>query len=167
MSRNPWTILLATLSWKTQLIIAFLYSFPSRCGTQSPVLSLYDTYFIRLYLFLEHLFCPTAPSIPPPTSSCHPNLPISFEIESSPFSYLRLLHSLLYFFQRMKHSWFTMLCLFRVYSKGIQLCICIYIHILFHILFHYGSWWDIESRSLCYTVGPCCLSSLYIVVYIC
>ena len=35
-------------------------------------------------------------------------------------------------------------------------------YILFHILFHYGLSQDIEYSSVCYTVGPCCLSSLYI-----
>ena len=40
--------------------------------------------------------------------------------------------------------------------------ICIYIH--FHILFHYRLLQDIEYDSLCYTVGPCCLSILYITV---
>ena len=34
----------------------------------------------------------------------------------------------------------------------------IYIYILFHILFHYDLSQDIEYSSLCYTVGPCCLS---------
>ena len=34
--------------------------------------------------------------------------------------------------------------------------------ILFHILFHYGLSQNIEYISLCYTVGPCCLSILYI-----
>ena len=43
----------------------------------------------------------------------------------------------------------------------------IYIHILFHILFHYGLLQDIEYSSLCYTVGPCWLSLLNIVVCIC
>ena len=42
-----------------------------------------------------------------------------------------------------------------------------YICILFHILCHYGLSQDIESSSLCYTVGPCCLSILYIPVCIC
>ena len=37
--------------------------------------------------------------------------------------------------------------------------ICIYI--LFHILFLYGLSQDTENSSLCYTVGPCCLSILY------
>ena len=37
----------------------------------------------------------------------------------------------------------------------------------FHILFHYGLLQAIEYSSLCYTVGPCCLSVLYIVVCIC
>ena len=43
----------------------------------------------------------------------------------------------------------------------------IYIYILFQILFHYRLLQDIECNSLCYTVGPSCLSTLYIVVYIC
>ena len=42
-----------------------------------------------------------------------------------------------------------------------------YIYILFPILFHYGLLQDIEYSSLCYTVGPCCLSVLYTVVCIC
>ena len=32
----------------------------------------------------------------------------------------------------------------------------------FHILFHYGLLKDIEYSSLCYTVGPCCLFTLFI-----
>ena len=43
--------------------------------------------------------------------------------------------------------------------------ICIYIP--FHILFHFGLSWDIEYSSLCYTVGPCCLSILYMYVCVC
>ena len=48
---------------------------------------------------------------------------------------------------------------------------CIYIfsyniHILFHVLFLYGLSQDIEYSSLCCTVGPCCLSILYILVCI-
>ena len=42
-----------------------------------------------------------------------------------------------------------------------------HIYILSHILFHYGLSQDIEYSSLCYTVGPCCLSILYIPVFIC
>ena len=36
--------------------------------------------------------------------------------------------------------------------------------ILFHILSHYDLSQDIECSSLCYTVGTCCLSILYIIV---
>ena len=36
----------------------------------------------------------------------------------------------------------------------------------FHILFHYGLSHDIEYSSLCYTVGPCCLSTLNVTVCI-
>ena len=38
---------------------------------------------------------------------------------------------------------------------------------LFNILFHYALLQDIENSSLCYTVGLCCSSSLYIVVCVC
>ena len=34
------------------------------------------------------------------------------------------------------------------------------------IIFHYGLSQNTEYSSLCYTVGPCCLSILYIVAYI-
>ena len=65
--------------------------------------------------------------------------------------------------------------MFQVYSKVTQLCmytcvciyICMYVYILFHILFRYRLLQDIEYSSLCYTVDPCCLSILYIVVCIC
>ena len=43
----------------------------------------------------------------------------------------------------------------------------IYIYILFYILFHYGLSQDIDYSSLCYMVGPCYLSILYIIVCIC
>ena len=42
----------------------------------------------------------------------------------------------------------------------------IYIHSFFNILFHHGLSQDIEYSSLCYTIGPCCLSILYIIAYI-
>ena len=41
-----------------------------------------------------------------------------------------------------------------------------YIYILFNILFHYTLSQDIEYSFLCYSVGPCCLSILYIIVCI-
>ena len=37
----------------------------------------------------------------------------------------------------------------------------------FVFLSHYGLLQDTEYSPLCYTVGPCCLSVLYIVVCIC
>ena len=43
----------------------------------------------------------------------------------------------------------------------------LHVYILFHILSHYGLSQDIEYSSLGYTVGPCCLSILYIIVCIC
>ena len=79
----------------------------------------------------------------------------------------------------------TQLCLFNFYQ--IQLIynvvlvsdehqsdsiICVHVHIyiyvfFFYILFHYRLFQDIEYNPLCYTVGPCWLSVLYIVEYIC
>ena len=58
-----------------------------------------------------------------------------------------------------------MLCYFLVYSKVIQ---PIYrLSFFFQILFHYHLLQGIEYSSLCYMVGPCCLSLLCIVVYVC
>ena len=55
-----------------------------------------------------------------------------------------------------------------IYSvSGIQqseLALSIYKHIsiyIFYILFHYSLWEDIQCSSLCYTLGPCCLSILH------
>ena len=39
-------------------------------------------------------------------------------------------------------------------------------YILFYILFHYGLSQDVGYNSLCYTVGPCCLFILYVIVCI-
>ena len=62
----------------------------------------------------------------------------------------------------LKYGWFTT-CYLLLYSKVIQL----YIYILFHILFHYGLSQDIKYSSLCYIIGPCCLSILHVIVFIC
>ena len=47
----------------------------------------------------------------------------------------------------------------------------LYTHIIFvysfHILFHDSLSQDIDDSSLCSTVGPCCLSILYIIICIC
>ena len=45
--------------------------------------------------------------------------------------------------------------------------ICIRIFILFQILSPYGLLQNVEWSSLCYTVSPCWLSVLYIVVCVC
>ena len=42
-----------------------------------------------------------------------------------------------------------------------------YLYIIFHILSHYGLSQDSKYSSLCSTVGPCCVSILYIIVWIC
>ena len=50
----------------------------------------------------------------------------------------------------------------QIYSLYFSLCPS-----LFLFLFHYSPLQGIEYSSLCYTVGPCCFSVLYIVVCIC
>ena len=47
------------------------------------------------------------------------------------------------------------------------LYIYVYIYIPFHILFHYGVSQEIKYSSLCRIIGLCCLSILYIIVFIC
>ena len=64
----------------------------------------------------------------------------------------------------LKYSWFTMLCLISAVQQSDSV---IYIYILFHILFHCGLSQDNDYSSLCSTVGPCCLSILHIIVFIC
>ena len=72
-------------------------------------------------------------------------------------------HSVFLKFMLLKYSWVIMLCSFLPYSK----VFVIHIYILFDTPFHYGLLQDIEYSSLGYTVGPCCLSILYIIVCIC
>ena len=55
-----------------------------------------------------------------------------------------------------------------VLISAVQQCDSV-IHIytfLFNIPFHYGLSQEIEYSSLCYTVGPCCLSILNVIVCI-
>ena len=54
--------------------------------------------------------------------------------------------------------------MFQVYSNVIQLYVYLYIYIPFSDSFQLLQ--DIEYSSLCYTVDPCYLSFLYIVVCI-
>ena len=56
-----------------------------------------------------------------------------------------------------------------LYSKVVELYTHTetYIYSFFYILFHYGLSYNIEYSSLYYTVGPCCLSTLYVISYIC
>jgi len=56
----------------------------------------------------------------------------------------------------------------NVYIYIYILYLCVYIYIFFLcISFHDGLSQDIEYSSLCHTVGPCCLSILYVIVCIC
>ena len=58
--------------------------------------------------------------------------------------------------------------MFQMYSKVIQLYfIYIYMYSFFQIIFSYRLLKNTEDSSLCYTVDPCWLSILYIVIYIC
>ena len=62
----------------------------------------------------------------------------------------------------LKYSWHAMLCCFRYTPKWfryINTCVCVCT--LFQIIFHNRLFQGIEYSSLCYTVGPCCLSILY------
>jgi len=52
-------------------------------------------------------------------------------------------------------------------SAVYQIDLVIYTYILFHLLFYYNLSQGIEYSFLCYTVGPCCFSILYIIVFIC
>ena len=57
-----------------------------------------------------------------------------------------------------------MLCYFRYTPKWfryINMCVCVCVCMLFQIIFHNRLFQEIEYSSLCYTVGPCCLSILY------
>ena len=61
----------------------------------------------------------------------------------------------------LRYSWFAMLWEFLGCGSDS------YIYVLFHILVCYGLPQDIGYSPLCYTVGYCCLSMLYIIVCIC
>ena len=73
----------------------------------------------------------------------------------------------------------SFVCFFKSYWHIVDLQCCVNfcstakwlsytdIYILFHILFHCDLSQDIEYSSPCSTVGPCCLSILYIIVCLC
>ena len=50
---------------------------------------------------------------------------------------------------------------FRYINICVYVCMYICIYMLFQIIFHNRLFQEIEYHSLCYTVGPCCLSILY------
>ena len=62
-------------------------------------------------------------------------------------------------------------CIFFNWSiVNLQYCVsfmCIANGFIFEILFYYRLLLGIEYRSLCYTVGPCCLPISYVIVCIC
>ena len=82
--------------------------------------------------------------------------------------------TLFFFLFLMKYIWFTYLCSFLLYIKVIQLYTHTHTHThahththsFFNILFHYGLPQETGYSSLCYTVGPCCLSVLNVIVWI-
>ena len=61
--------------------------------------------------------------------------------------------------------WFTMLCVSfwctAQWFRDTHTHTHTHIHILFHIYFHYDLLQVIQYASICYIVGPCCLSLLY------
>ena len=57
------------------------------------------------------------------------------------------------FFFKLKYSWFTMLCEFLIYRKVIH---------FFFRFFSITVYYKTLNSFLCYTLGPCCLSILYI-----
>ena len=65
----------------------------------------------------------------------------------------------------LKHNWFTMIYSVVLYSV-IHVQLCIYVYSFSHS-FHHGLLQDIEYRSSCYTIGPCCLSILCTIACIC
>ena len=70
---------------------------------------------------------------------------------------LKFAYYFLNFYFILRCSSFTVLCSFQVSSKVIQL----YVSLFFRLL------QGIEQNSLRYTVGPCWLSVLHTIVYIC
>ena len=51
--------------------------------------------------------------------------------------------------------------------RKVYMYIQLYIYTFFlNILFHYSLSQDDEYISLCYTIGPCCFSILYIYIYV-
>ena len=57
---------------------------------------------------------------------------------------------------------------FRHIAKWFHyMCVCVCVCIIFQILFPFSLLQNTEYSSMCYTVGPCCLSVLYIVVCVC
>ena len=78
--------------------------------------------------------------------------------------------------QRVGHDWATKCIHTHVYfywsivdlQRCTNLCCTAkwlsFIDILLYILFHDGLSWDIEYNSLCYSVGPCWLSILNVIV---
>ena len=65
-------------------------------------------------------------------------------------------------FFKLKYSWFIMFCQSAL-QQGDSV-IRIYIHILCLYPFHYGLPQETRLRSLCWTVGPWCLSIRHVVV---
>ena len=75
--------------------------------------------------------------------------------------------NLIYFIKNLIEAYliYNVVLVSGVQQSDSVLYMCIYI--LFDILFHYSLSQDIDYNSLCYTIGPCCLFILYIIVYIC
>ena len=72
-----------------------------------------------------------------------------------------------FFFSFHLFNWSIINLKYCVSFKCIVKWFVIYTYIPFQFLFYYRLLQDIEYSSLCYTVGSCCLPSLYIIVCIC
>ena len=113
-------------------------------------------------------FLPTLPHLPTLALS---NLQSSFSTYKFACSGLRVYGNSLLPFFLLEESRFTMLLVSGIQRSDSNTYTHIYIYththtyILFQIIFSYSLLQNIEYSSLCYTVGPCWLSILYICVY--
>ena len=107
--------------------------------------------------------CPSHPAAAPPSLAATPHsLAPAPDIHSSAFCLYALANSrdFIYFF-------ITILLIYNIVLISAVQPIDSFIHIytfLFYILFHYGLSQEIGYRSLGYTVRPCCLFILNIII---
>ena len=103
--------------------------------------------------------------------------PAQFQINSEFFS-VSISHTFIPRGQGIWDSFFFCLFCFSFYWSTVDLQHCVnfcctgkwllytYIYMLFYILFLYSLSQDVEYCSPCYTIEPCCLSILYVILCI-